>query len=447
MKHLISFISKLLLILWCLAPMTAYAGPKADLEEAHTRLLAARACLAIYSDRTGTLSREYLKQEGWEIQPYIQAGDIDDARFLVAKRETGNDGQPLYLLAIVGTETLKNVKTNLTMDQVYFAGHTPEEFAANASLRRLPDSVPKVHHGFYKYVETAFKAKAPTKDNSNPRLLSELLLENKDRKVYLTGHSLGGATATLAGARLLSMGVKPEQIEVLTFGAPAVGNQAFAEKFAPSLHVTRVVIDGDPITGILQTVAGYKQFGQEIRWTSHDVTQKGNHAMVGYLDAAIKDYYDKRHKAQQDGLIELPMQKVTTGGVARTYISPARNLLPEGLRPEFEYMQQILWDEYRRVLPDYILADPAADVVTREQAAVQGCSWLIVPELSAHKLKTDPNTYYVTLQQMVYDTATGNLVNMSSFSTSTDNLTPLEALIHDVRGTNAETGKLLKKPE
>lgn len=442
MKQLRIYISKLLIVLWCLMPLASHAGAGEDYEEAHTLLLAARACLAIYSDRTGSLAYEYLEQEGWEIQPFIADGDIDDARFLIAKKEPADGGQPLYILAIAGTETLKNVKTNLTLGQVYFAGRTPEEFAANAALKHMPDTVPKVHHGFYKYVETAFQAKVATKDNSTPRLLSELLLENKDRKVYLTGHSLGGAAATLAGARLLSLGVRPEQIEVITFGAPAVGNQAFVEQFAPVLPITRVVIQGDPVTGILQGLSGYEQFGREILWNSREVTHKGQHAMVGYLDAAIKEYYDKRHQAEQTGLLTLPV-KLAAAGAPSVYVSPARNDLPKELQPEFWYMQQAIWDEYRRVLPGYRLAAAVPESVMRDQAAAQGCNLLVVPEISAHKLKTRKNTYYVTLDQTVYDTATGSILYMTSFSTSTDNLTPLGALIHNIRGTTADNGKWL----
>lgn len=447
MNNFLTFISKLLLVIWCLSPMSAYAGIKEDYEESYTVLLAARACLAIYSDRTGRLSSEYLKQDGWELQPYIQPGDSDDARFLVAKKEPADGGQPLYLLAVVGTETIKDIKIDLTMDQVYFAGRSAEEFAYNAALTRLPESMPKVHRGFYKYVDTAFKAKAVTRNNNNPRLLSELLLENKGRKVYLTGHSLGGAVATLAGARLLNIGVTPEQIEVLTFGAPAVGNQAFVEKYAPVLPLTRVVINGDPVTRVLQKLAGYKQFGREICWTSQDITQKGHHAMVGYLDGAIKDFYHKRHQAQEAGLVKLPEQKTVANSPARVYVSSARNCLPENLQVEFWYMQQALWDEYRRILPGYILADNVSPAALREQAAAQDCRWLVVPEISAHRLKEEQNTYYITLQQTVYDTNTGRAVAMSSFSTSTHNATPLEALIHDARGVGAETDKWLKSPE
>ncbi|WP_371363296.1 hypothetical protein SRRS_42270 [Sporomusa rhizae] len=446
MKRILPSISKILLLVLCLVPMLAFAGAREDYKEAQSLLVAARACLAIYNDRAGKLSTEYLKQDGWEIEPYIQPGELDDARFLIAKKELGDGSQPIYLLAIVGTETSKNIKTDLKMHRVYFAGHTLEEFTASAALKNIPDSEPKVHLGFHNYVQTALKAKSAEHDNRG-KLLTELLLENADRKIYLTGHSLGGAVATLTGARLLSMGVKPEQVEVISFGAPAVGNQAFVDVASPKLRVTRVVIDGDPVTGVLQTLSDYKQFGREVKWVSSDKTHKGQHAMVGYLDTAIKNFYQKREQAEQEGQAELIPQSAVTGNTAKVYVMPAKNYLTEDLKSEFWYMQQGVVDNYRLLLPNAVFADADAEPLPLKRAAEMGCRWLIVPEISAHKLKNERNLYYITLQQTVYDTANGKIIYFNNNSTSTASVTPLEALLHNIREIGAETGKWLEDPK
>ena len=60
----------------------------------------------------------------------------------------------------------------------------------------------------------------------------------------MTGHSLGGAVALLAAARLYDEGAS--QIQVVTFGAPAVGNAAFNAAYEPLLQVDRIVMAGDP---------------------------------------------------------------------------------------------------------------------------------------------------------------------------------------------------------
>jgi predicted lipase len=60
--------------------------------------------------------------------------------------------------------------------------------------------------------------------------VSNLLLENPDFKLIITGHSLGGAMATLCAMDLhLNKGI--ENIFLITFGSPRVGDSAFADAF------------------------------------------------------------------------------------------------------------------------------------------------------------------------------------------------------------------------
>jgi len=69
-------------------------------------------------------------------------------------------------------------------------------------------------------------------------------------KVTYTGHSLGGALANLAAAE--HQGEKGK-VEVVTFGAPRVGDKAFAATLESKLgqeKITRVTTPGDPITQV-----------------------------------------------------------------------------------------------------------------------------------------------------------------------------------------------------
>ncbi|KIH55774.1 triacylglycerol lipase [Ancylostoma duodenale] len=51
-------------------------------------------------------------------------------------------------------------------------------------------------------------------------------------EVAFTGHSLGGALATIAAARAVKQGLRPGNgILVYTFGAPRVGDTTFAVNF------------------------------------------------------------------------------------------------------------------------------------------------------------------------------------------------------------------------
>ena len=411
-------------------PVTASAGAKEDYEEAYTFYLTAAASAAAYSGRIGELVNRYLEQDGWQIDHYVQSQGHTGARYLIAQKE----GVPYYLVAIVGTENDRDIKTDLKFDKVYFAGSNEEEFTVNASKKKVPGTEPKVHKGFNQFVQAGLSAVL-----RNPRQVSlalpDLLLSDPTRKVYLTGHSLGGAAATLAGARLLSAGINPEQLEVITFGSPAVGNAAFAAKFSPNLHLVRIVNSGDVVPGVLQTMVGdYQQFGREIKWCPPDTVGDG-HQLSGYIDSAIKNYYDKRRLAIAAG-IQLPIppadKQINSG---RVYIAPLVSNLPAGLTEDFLYMQEALQNEYQQALPDHVTADTQAD--WQEPANAAGCRWAIVSDVSAMRLKQEENTYRITLTQTVYDVTTGTVATTATFSTATYNLTPLEAFIHTFKGMKA----------
>ncbi|QDR81513.1 lipase family protein [Sporomusa termitida] len=420
-----------------------YAGPREDYEEAHALYIAAAASVAAYHDRVGELASRYLEQEGWHIDHYVQPGSRSGARFLLAKKEN-EPGKNLYVLAIVGTETTDDMKINLKFDKVYFAGSTAEEFALNAANKNPPRTAPQVHKGFNEFIQSGPSAVLRNAENT-PLMLPDLLHMNPNDKLYLTGHSLGGAAATLAGARLLNLGTKAKQLQVITFGAPAIGNDAFAAAYTPILPLTRVVIDGDPVTGVLQTlVGGYKQFGREIIWQK-PATINDPHKITGYVDAALKNYYDKRQLARQAGVsIAEPVAK-KAANPGRVYIAPMKDNLPAALADDFWYMREALMDEYRKTLPDCLITAETSTGNWREEAVAAGCQWIIVPEVTGIRLKEQKDSYLITFHQIVLDANTGAAVDAAIFSTRTYNLTPLEAFIHTFRGINAHQATWLKE--
>lgn len=80
-------------------------------------------------------------------------------------------------------------------------------------------------------------------------------------KLYTTGHSLGGALATLCALRLRRTVGGPTPV-CYSFGSPRVGNAAFAQ--LKGVHF-RIRNNNDKITNIYtQVVLGYKHHGQQI---------------------------------------------------------------------------------------------------------------------------------------------------------------------------------------
>lgn len=83
----------------------------------------------------------------------------------------------------------------------------------------------EVHRGFHEALDAAW-----------PQLESAIAeLRTANQAIWVTGHSLGGALATLAAARLsLGDGVKNQQLDVqglYTFGQPRTGNRSFVTAF------------------------------------------------------------------------------------------------------------------------------------------------------------------------------------------------------------------------
>jgi pimeloyl-ACP methyl ester carboxylesterase len=86
--------------------------------------------------------------------------------------------------------------------------------------------------------------------------ISAWLERSATKGVVATGHSLGGALATLLAAQ------RPEA-DLVTFGSPRVGDSAFAETFLRR-HVRRYVDCTDKVTAVPPEILGYRHVGGEI---------------------------------------------------------------------------------------------------------------------------------------------------------------------------------------
>lgn len=116
--------------------------------------------------------------------------------------------------------------------------------------------VRRVHSGFL----AAFESVAV----DLTRAVREALQENPDARLHITGHSLGGALALLCGLEFSNQGLQPDS--VVTFGAPRVGNKAFARMFNKIVgdHTINVVNEGDPVPLLPTLLMGYRDCGHEV---------------------------------------------------------------------------------------------------------------------------------------------------------------------------------------
>jgi len=432
-----------------LLPVSAKTGPAEDFQEARLLYLTAVASFASYPGADGDIAASVMRSDGWLTIPYIEKDANAQANFLLAWK--GGQAMPsTYLLAIAGTHNVEGMKLVFRAGKVYFAGTTIDEFAANADRKdNLSNQALLVHKGFHQYVQTTLATEVQPPAVETPgRKLHELLLTHPDWKVYLTGHSSGGSAATLLGARLISLGVNPEQLKIVTFAAPAVGNEVFAKKYAPVLNLVRVVVAGDPIPEALQRIAGgFSQFGREVVWKIDGHTIDEKHYPYIYLDCAIKYYYDKRLAAEREGV---PAASVPAGTLAkdgkRLYIAAIKNDLPRHLTGEFKYMREVLLDQYRDSVPAYViggsgLIDADQFETLRLEAAKAGCDRMVIAKIWGEKqedpakysggLMSKPDEAYdlVVIEQAVFRVSDGVLLDGRTYEKGSKYFTALGALL------------------
>jgi pimeloyl-ACP methyl ester carboxylesterase len=111
-----------------------------------------------------------------------------------------------------------------------------------------------VHSGFLDALEEIWEEKDEDYIKKNPKhhtglrlYIEKLISESSDRPIWICGHSLGGALATLCFARI------PEATGLYIFGAPRVGDEAF-NKLINNRPSFRIENAGDPIPLLPPTI-------------------------------------------------------------------------------------------------------------------------------------------------------------------------------------------------
>ena len=126
-----------------------------------------------------------------------------------------------------------------------FRGTEPSEFSdIKADLNALPDRANNgngwVHNGFQEEVNKIWDA------------ILEQLEAHPDKNLFITGHSLGGAMATIATSRL------GDRVKALfTFGSPRAGTRKFVKSFSHIPHY-RFVNNNDIVPKVPFAFLGYR---------------------------------------------------------------------------------------------------------------------------------------------------------------------------------------------
>eukprot|EP00164_Ancoracysta_twista_P003662 GFYU01004904.1.p1 GENE.GFYU01004904.1~~GFYU01004904.1.p1 ORF type:complete len:1060 (-),score=260.03 GFYU01004904.1:302-3481(-) len=202
--------------------------------------------LQAYHDYTGKKGHTQMDVSwmDWEILDVVFNSRYDTLAFVAKKGPNvvvsfrGSKGFNNYLTDVsVMTREIKEIAASIPVDGVKRTG---QEYC---------------HSGFFAaYKSLREKLFASIKSAQGDDFGSGTL--------FITGHSLGGALATLLSADMAAMNTP---VVCYTFGSPRVGNHAFA-KFYDALvpNTYRVVFDGDFVAGVPKFVNMYKHVGSEV---------------------------------------------------------------------------------------------------------------------------------------------------------------------------------------
>ena len=393
--------------------MTAFSvsaeAPQAAYEQARQEALCAWMAMAAYGDKPGLAARQELLRRGWHIDSQVQKDDKSEAKFHIARKGTDT------ILAITGTASLADIKSDLNLHSAAYDG--------TAGKTETEPGARRVHAGFDHYTTTLLAA--PYAGQTVARtLVADAKAPNR---LTVTGHSLGGAVAVLAAARLTDQGAS--QLQVVTFGAPAVGNDAFNRAYGQRIRLDRIVMEGDPVEKAVQALTGtYTQFPEKTVWKPAPTTRRFAHDIVGYADTALRRYYDAKTAYETVLGHELTEAGRQAAGPS-VWVLPLMVSADEALQEDIPYFVRAADDQLRyRLRP--VFAPPGQTLGDAlRQARRHGCRDVLVRQFQVRRLKDKEYDFAVTYEEMSYDARTGQVQTVSSRTTDTGKMTPVEALL------------------
>lgn len=157
---------------------------------------------------------------------------------------------------------------------IAFRGTEPNEWndvkADLDATKALAETVGRVHRGFKKEVDDIWPQ------------LEEMLVTNKKnlaKSLWFTGHSLGGAMASICAGRCLLSHIDTSPIQVHTFGSPRVGTKRYINHAKVDYY--RWVNNNDIVTHTPPAWLGYRHSGQEMYLNAEGMLKKLNKIQRG----------------------------------------------------------------------------------------------------------------------------------------------------------------------
>ena len=378
-----------------------------DYTDARKAYLSSWISMAAYNGLIGKVAREELKKENWILRKAEISNESGHAKFLIAE-SADTDLEPLTIVAVTGTSDFTDIKADLSVSKI----------AWNES-----DSESMVHRGFKRYATSIWDTTLEDKT------VGELIKEKAQNQNFIfTGHSLGGAVSTLLAARAKDEGVT-SPLEVITFGAPAIGNENFYKKYEQLLDIKRIVNKGDPVSSVVQKfIGGYKPIGKEVTWNPSPDLHYFKHSMILYIDTALRNYYDTR-EAYEKMIGYVPVQTDIESSMILAF--PPTIEIDGSIQADKKYIKQAMIDYYDGAFPGLVLSEKEfKDLPTAlQEAADKKCKYIVTHTLKVVANKNKEQEYILTLGESIYDKH-GKLISYQENVTNTKMMTPIEASLY-----------------
>lgn len=157
----------------------------------------------------------------------VDAGDAEKmarSTFLFTAKATGRAAEvPAGSLAIV-------IRGSHSVNDWYTNAHARlKEWTADGKA-----GAGRIHTGFLAVASVAL---------ASPEVMAQV---KAAPRIYLAGHSLGGAAAVIVAAHLVEQGIPAAKLQVFTYGAPMPGDAAFAKHYARILDFYEYRNSKDP---------------------------------------------------------------------------------------------------------------------------------------------------------------------------------------------------------
>ncbi len=391
-----------------------------DYLDAYFTSLTAAACLGEYT-ADESMEFNYLRIMGWDIVPVVSRQGKLETHFSVAKRHFKDIGKDVYLVCFRGSTTKGDWKINFKTKKVNYGGTTLQAMQELAAKPLVKDG-PAVHGGFNEYADIVLKESVLNPENGRLTGIFAEVKDKQDTLLLLTGHSMGGAVATLVATRLADLGIPRDRMGVITFGAPAIGTTEYNEKYANKLEILRIINTYDPIPGSLQTFfSGYVQCGRK---QEHRLTNRiGNvqHDMAMYFDSSIIELYKTKDKEIAAGRLEpLAKKRVIPGKpLVALWAENSQGLQKMPLMPD---LRRMLFDQYAKFIPSYVILEDKLrtgnglqdqDLLAASRKA--GADYLIVCSIDSLRHKERDDAWYIIQEQSLLR-KDGALLSMTNFA-------------------------------